>query len=302
MKEDILSANPIEVKKTYPYRIGVFSDMHVGSIFAITNNPITSHQKKLLEAWNSYIDFCNEWKINHAWIVGDLILGNDFRSRGRFTSIPFIPNQIRAVSELLIDFANKVPSLNGIYIWGGTPYHDSEDTLIEETVVDKLNSAGVKATYKGEYTILTLKYNNLKKKLFITHPTSASSRPENALGRIMSEWQEKVGQGKLPPIDMIVSAHKHEYVEVHKTSIRALQLPAWQLFTPYDSALKYFAKYQPDIGGTVITYDDHMRSHPMHYTFPSFVPESYQTEIKIVQNIKKEYIDKKHKKEIDRLR
>ena len=66
---------------------------------------------------------------------------------------------------------------------------------------------------------------------------------------------------------MIIRAHKHTFIEVHKGSIRALQLPCWQFFVPYDTAMKNYARWQPDIGGVVMLFDEELRTTVWHFLY-----------------------------------
>jgi len=279
----VIDGNPLKLTKIYPVRIGGIGDLHVGSLFAIACEgfgwELNESQKKLLEYWKEYAMECIANKITQLWIVGDLISGNDRRNHGKYNFTDNLDTQTEMAAKLIIDFVHAVKSIETVIIWGGTPYHTSEDITVEKMIVDKLRAEGINAVCEGEYSYITIKYKDFIKRIFVTHSVRGTSHPETALGMNMREWQEKVAQGKLPPVDMQVSAHKHEFVEVHKASIRAVQLPCWQLFVPYDSALKYFARYQPDIGGTIILFDDKLRTMPWHFTYPSFLPENYNLNI-----------------------
>jgi hypothetical protein len=304
MKTELIESNSITITKNYPLRIAAIADPHTGSIFSPILNPITQTQKKLNKIWDKYVNACNDpdFLPNVLFVVGDVIAGTSFKDRGKYLCIPTIDGQIDASVELITDFVKKVPSIKKVYVWGGTPYHGSIDTTVEKTFTTGLRAEQIDAKYMHEYTLFKLEHGEYKKTLLVMHPTSSSSAPETALGLLMRQCQEKIAQGKLPPLDMTITAHKHEFVEVHKSSIRALQLPAWQLFVPYDGALKNIGKYQPDIGGVIITYDDKLRSIPHHFTEPSFIPDDYQHSISVSSKIQKKEIDKKHKEEIDRLR
>jgi len=84
-------------------------------------------------------------------------------------------------------------------------------------------------------------------------------------------YQEAVTQNKLPPVDIIIRAHKHQFIEVHKPSIRALQLPCWQFAVPYEGALQNYAKWQPDIGGVIMLFDHKLRITIWHFIYPNII-------------------------------
>jgi hypothetical protein len=77
---------------------------------------------------------------------------------------------------------------------------------------------------------------------------------------------------------MIIRAHKHEFIELHKSSIRYMVLPCWQFYVPYDKAVEWYSKWQPDIGGAILLADEEMRLRPLHFVYPNIVdPEKYIT-------------------------
>lgn len=280
----IIKANPLKVERIYPYRFGTLNDIHVCSQFGLypekgwkdrygsTVMP-NGGQKYLNKQLNKYAGECKENRISALLIPGDVAIGSNSKERGKFVMNIELDEQANVAAKVITDFTKKVGSIETIMMWGGTGYHGSFDTSTEyETSKILKSDYGLEVKFFSEYSYLELEYEKYKKRIWITHTApDASMYPEQAMGKDMMLYQEAVAQGKLKPIDMIVRAHKHSFVEVHKPSIRALQLPCWQFAVPYDGVLKNFGRWQPDIGGVIMLFDEKLRSTVWHFTYPNLI-------------------------------
>jgi hypothetical protein len=275
---------PLEVKKVYPIRVGFLNDIHVGSQFGLFPEggwttgyggrlEANEGQKIIIGYLNDYAEKCNENKVNHLWIPGDLICGSNYKEAGTYVNQIELEEQKEMAARVIADFCAKVPTIERIFIWRSTGYHGSRDSSVDLSVARILKSKyGLPVEYKGEYSIIDLVYNEYRKKIFITHPTSnATMYPEQAMGKDMLLWEEAVGKGKLPHIDVIIRAHKHNFLEVHKATIRAIQLACWQFFVPYDGAMKNFARWQPDVGSVILLFDEKLRMTTFHYIYDNIL-------------------------------
>lgn len=284
MYEEIkIDGTMLNLKRNIPFRIAWINDLHVGAQQALwpmvwktklgQEIRASDGQKAILDYFlNRFAMECKENKINIVAIVGDLITGQNRKELGAYTMTTELQEQIGACTSLIGDFCDTVESVEEVWIWKGTPYHLSLDTSIEEQITNKLQARGIKTRFMGEFSILNLSYGNNEKTMFVTHPaSSAVMYPEQAMGRDMMTWQESVANGKLPKVDMIIRAHKHNFIEVHKAAIRALQLPCWQFLVPYDGALKNFSRYQPDVGGVIMMFDEKMRTTVWHFIYPNII-------------------------------
>lgn len=283
-KTEILKGNLVKVTNVYPFRIGLLSDLHVGAqhgIFPIdyvdtrSGQPyaLNEGQKVLWKYLQDYLGYLNQYKVNTLIILGDLIGGQNWIERGAYMMMTDMTIQLRACSYLIAYICKKVSTIQKVYLFKGTPYHGSKDLSAEEQVANDLKgNYGVNAEYLGEYAYLTLKYGKQKKVIWLAHPaTGASVYPETVLGRDIGHFLQAFAMGKLPKVDMIIRAHRHEYIELHKSTIRYMVLPCWQFYVPYDKAVKWFSKWQPDIGGAVLLADEKVRLRPWHYTYPNLV-------------------------------
>jgi hypothetical protein len=278
MKDElVLNGKLLKLSHDYPFRIGFISDLHVGAEHGLFpkdfsdryERPIALNggQETLWTYFNDYIDQLNKYKINTLIILGDLIAGKNYKEQGLYMMMVDLETQKDACAFLINYVCKKVPSIEKVLLFRGTPYHTSRDTSIEESIAEKLGSKyGITAKYMGEFSYITLKYGKFKKVIWLAHPaTGATVYPETVLGRDIGQFLQAHAMGKLPKVDMIIRAHRHEYMELHKSTIRYMILPCWQFYVPYDKAVKWYAKWQPDIGGAILLADNQIRLRPWHF-------------------------------------
>jgi UDP-2,3-diacylglucosamine pyrophosphatase LpxH len=289
-KNVVLNGNKVTISTTYPFRIGLISDLHIGAQHGIfppdfsdaygLGYKLNGGQIKLWEYLNQFIGKLKEFKINTLIVLGDVIAGKNVKELGTYIIGTDLKMQKDAAVEVLGYICKNVPTIQKVILLRGTPYHGARDMPVEEAVADGLTiKYKVNASYAGEYMFLDLKYNGKKKTLWLAHPaTGASVYPETTLGRDIGMFLQAYATGKLPKVDMIIRAHRHEFIELHKSSIRYMVLPCWQFYVPYDKAVEWYSKWQPDIGGAILLADDEMRLRPLHFVYPNIVdPEKYIT-------------------------
>jgi hypothetical protein len=289
-KNIVLNGKLVELRHKYPFRIGLMSDFHVGAQHGIfppdfsdtygLGYKLNGGQVKLWEYLNQFILKLNEFKVNTLILLGDIIAGKNFIEGGVYQITTDLKIQKDAAVEVLGYICKNVPTIEKVIILRGTPYHGARDMPVEEAVADSLSlKYHVNASYAGEYMFLDLKYNGYKKTLWLAHPaTGAVVYPETALGRDVNQFLQAYATGKLPKVDMIIRAHKHEFIELHKSSIRYMVLPCWQFYVPYNQAVEWYSKWQPDIGGAILLADEEMRLRPLHFVYPNITdPEKYIT-------------------------
>ena len=282
---EVVGGDLLTLTQTYPFRIGLISDLHVGArhgvhpinyVDRVTGQPYPLNNKGQKVLWKYLQDFIErmrENKVNTLVILGDIIGGQNWKERGAYMMYVDMNIQIRACAYLIAHICKKVSTIEKVLLFKGTPYHGSKDLSAEEQVANDLKANyGVNATYLGEFVYLVLRYGKYKKTLWLAHPaTGATIYPETVLGRDIGHFLQACAMGKLPPVDMIIRAHRHEFMELHKSAIRYMILPCWQFYVPYDKAVKMFAKWQPDIGGAILLADEQCRLRPWHFTYPNLV-------------------------------
>lgn len=283
-KSFIIEGEMLVLEQRYPFRIAFMNDIHVGAQHGMfpegfvgiygAKETLNGGQKILWKYLNQYIGEMNKNKVNTFFVVGDLIAGKNYKDGGSYIMNVELPQQKEACAFLIAYICEKVPTIKNVYFLRGTPYHGSQDGSIEKDIAGILAlKYDIKPKYLGEYTYLTLKYGKYKKVIWIAHPaTGATMYPEMAMGRDIGHFLQAYAMGKLPKVDMIIRAHKHEYISLHKSTIRSVILPCWQFFCPYDKAVKWYSKWQPDIGGLILLADEQVRLRPWHFTYPN-VPD-----------------------------
>ena len=284
----VLNGKLVEISQKYPFRIGLISDLHVGAQHGLLpidfcdkyglGYKMNRGQIKLWEYYNQFIKKLKEFKVNTLIVLGDVVSGKNVKELGTYIIGTDLQMQMQAAVETLGYLIKNVPTIEKVIILRGTPYHGSKDTLVEENIANKLTlNYKVNAEYGGEYLYLNLKYNGKMKTLWLAHPaTGAMVYPETSLGRDIGQFLQAQATGKLPKVDMIIRAHRHEFIELHKSSIRYMVLPCWQFYVPYDKAVEWYSKWQPDIGGAILLADEEVRLRPLHFTYPNVVdPERF---------------------------
>jgi hypothetical protein len=283
----LIKADPLKVERIYPYRFGFLNDMHVCSQYGLYPAKgwkdrygsllmPNDGQKYLIKKLKAYAQECKENRIHTLLCPGDVAIGSNPKERGKFVMNIELEEQANVAAKVVADFCEQVESIESVIFWAGTGYHGSVDMSIDNDVAKILRADyNIETSFKSEYSYIKLEYNDAEKMIWITHTANdASMYPEQAMGKDMMLYQEAVAQGKLPPVDMIIRAHHHSFIEVHKPSIRALQLPCWQFAQPYDGVLKNFGRFQPDIGSVIMLFDEKLRSTVWHFTYPNLIDPS----------------------------
>uniref|UniRef100_A0A6M3XLZ9 Calcineurin-like phosphoesterase n=1 Tax=viral metagenome TaxID=1070528 RepID=A0A6M3XLZ9_9ZZZZ len=284
-----LKGKSITLKHKYPFRFGIISDLQVGAQHGIhpaefvdvisgQPYPLNEAQKVLLGYLDNFINRLNEFKVMGLFVIGDVISGQNWYERGRYEMYVDMEIQTLACATLLTNICKRVPSLEVVILWQGTPYHGSRDTSVEQSVAGKLRNLlrGVKTKnkieviYAGEYSYIPLEFDGKKRIIWVAHHASGGFvYPAGGVERDLREFLVKIGEKRLQPIHFVIRAHKHDYIEVHKAGIRGLMLPCWQFFVPYPQAIKRYPFYQPCIGGVILLVDEELRFRPWHFTYPN---------------------------------
>lgn len=261
------------LKHKYKRVIALVSDLHVGSRYAVfperysseggndLSAMMNSGQKKILEYWNDFLRVCKDLKVDSVFLVGDATSGMNPKEFGLFMMTTDLDEQIEAAEVLL------KPLFRGrkAAVWSGTPYHEALTTNIK---VHKKIAEDLGATFMGPIANVRLKPTG--RIANVTHKSSgAVIYPETAMGRDIMLFKEAEALGYIPKIDVIIRGHRHQWNYIHKNYLHYIQLPCWQAFVPYYGALRWYARYQPDIGGAILFIDDKDRIRVWHYLYPT---------------------------------
>jgi len=287
--KNIIKGNSYKALKEYPFRMAWLSDIHAGAQYAIATRNITLPggivargnwaQQTMMDYFEAFAKEAKDNDITHLMIVGDLIAGQNRKDANRFLITTDLPTQIQIATDLICKFLRMVPTIQEVYIWKGTDYHEIYGLPAGEYIATKVQEKmKISTKYMGNYSWIELQYKDHSKKLFISHHASGGTvYPESAIARDLQGFLKAWGAERLPiKPDIIVRAHNHSFIGIHEHNIRAIQLPCWQFFVPYDNAMKRYPYWQPDIGGVITLFDHKLRTTAWPFTYPNIIdPQSY---------------------------
>lgn len=261
----------LELRHKYKRVVAFISDLHVGSKYSVfpldirdENNVNVSSlmnkgQLQLLKYWTDFLERCNKLQVDTVVLVGDAIQGLNPKEKGFGLMFPDLDLQLEATCELLAPLVKN----REFHVLSGTLYHGSKDVRVHKFIANEL-----KGDFDGNIANYNLKGTEISLNV-AHHASSAVVYPETPASRSMLFYKESVALGKLEPVDVIVRGHKHTFFHIHKNQMHWIQLPAWQVFVPYDRAVKNYARFQSDIGGVVLLVDDEDRIRVFHYLYPN---------------------------------
>lgn len=215
-------------------------------------------QKQLLESWENYVHIMrNEFKIDTVFIVGDAVAGVNIKESGLGMLTTDIDEQVDAALNLLEPLCKN----KRVGVWSGTHYHEAADFRVHKVIAEALDG-----TFFSN--ISNFKLEPTQKVANIAHHTTeAMVYWETALARDMMFYREAVSLNKLYKTNIIIRAHRHRFAELHRYDLHYLTLPAWQVFVPYEKAVRWYFRFIPDIGGAVMLLDDQERIRTMHFLY-----------------------------------
>lgn len=262
----------IRLSHDYVRSIALVSDLHVlaehglcpegfvGRQGGDRSASMNAGQRKLLEYWKDFTRIMrDEMKIDSVFIIGDAIAGINPKECGLMMMTTDINEQVEAAIKLLYPLCKN----KRVGVWSGTAYHESRDVRVHEYIAQALNG-----TFFGPIAILQIEPS--KKVVNIAHrSTEAVMYPETAIGRDIMSAKQAEALGQIPKTHAIIRGHYHHYIETHRHDMHYISLPCWQAYVPYDKAIRWYFKYQPDIGGAVMLIDDKDRLRFFHFLYPT---------------------------------
>ena len=245
--------------------IGVIGDTHVGSAFAVFPPDYTTErgnrininqgQEKIYEHWLKCTKELDKWNTDTIILIGDLIQGLHWKRAGMFNILPELQEQGRA-SEILLGPVCKNREVLGV---SGTRYHDARDIALEKGVIEAVGGKYYGYVINGDI-------RKTKRSANIMHGASgAVVYRETSASREMLFFKEAQALQKLFECDLLLRAHNHFYLHIHRNRFHYVINPCWQALVPDDYTMMNYAKWQPDIGMTIITIDSEDRINPMHF-------------------------------------
>ena len=249
----------------YKRVIAIYSDLHVGSKFAIMPKGfknregnligLNSGQEYLLEHWNYCKKICDRNDVDTILLLGDLIQGLHYKKQGEGLVLGELEDQKEASIELL------EPLCKGRTVIGvsGTDYHNSRDTKTEKQIIETLGGTYCGYVINGEIkgTHRTMNVMHGKSKSVVYRETGAS--------REMLFFKEAQSEMKLMKFDVLIRGHNHLYMHIHRRNMHYIINPCWQVLEPSDYTALWYSKWQPDLGMSLLLIDNEDRINSWHF-------------------------------------
>jgi len=200
-------------------KILVLSDLHVGSLYALSPKPETPEQRYILKEW---LEMCARVRPEYLIINGDIIEGTQRAEEGKSLQLSDVDKQIDAAVELV----NRI-NYGKLLVTYGTRYHTDEN-LNGDQVFAKVIGANAH-NYE-----LSFKPAGVDSILHFSHHVSVS----------FSSWQYRttpiakelvaalLNEKELYKYDGIIRSHAHYFVQVSFSAFGIIT-PCWQGRTPY---------------------------------------------------------------------
>jgi len=265
--------NVLQLKDSYPLRMAAVSDLHAGasragmpSIFTtkekntVRPNPV---QKIINDHWKFYWKKMDEFKAQVVLVIGDVFAGTNRRERAsELEVVKSLEDQFTMGLELLKPHVKN----RTVLVWGGTGYHESQDTRLHRRLAEELEPYANQSVYMGGVSYLELLGRKRMRRILVAHEApSAFVYTAMVMSREITFHNALTQEGKTLPVDMIIRAHLHRWIHVDEGYVHYILVPCWQGFVPYKTTIKYFGKLQPDIGGALILVDDKDRIRPWEF-------------------------------------
>lgn len=247
------------------HRYGLFPDnfeLDEGNIIKIN-----SGQRQLLEYWQNMIVKIREYKVDTVYIVGDVFAGSDPFERGIQLLTTNEDEQVRAAADLL----EPVCQGRVTRIWSGTMAHENRTVKLHRYLVRELQVRGHNCHFESFITNMRVCKEPKSRVWNIAHETTgAVVYPESAMARDRMFLMQSQALGKLPKdISMIIRAHRHKYTHIDSEGIHTVVLPCWVMWYPYKANIRYYTKFQPDIGFVLFTIDTEARQRVIPFLYPT---------------------------------
>jgi len=260
----------VKLVHEYARVIALISDLHIGSRYAVcpenweteegTNlsKMANQGQKELLKHWNNFVKTCNELNVDTIFILGDVCAGVNPKECGLHMMTTDLNEQCKGAETLLEPLCKN----RNVGVFSGSQYHESRDFRIHENIAKHLGG-------KFYGAIANIRLEPTDKIVNLAHRTTeALVYPETSLSRDIMFEKEAEALGKLYKTHAIVRGHRHSFVEIHKYDLHYVSLPCWQAFVPYEQAVRWYFKFQPDIGGVIMFVDMNGRLRFWHFLYP----------------------------------
>jgi len=241
-------------------KIALLSDLHVGSRYAVfpdtyvgkddvrLGRSISDGQLQLLEYFEDFKTRCDRENVDTVFLVGDIMHGRNYADQNRDLVTPDLDEQVEAAYELLEDLCVD----RRVGVWSGTKYHEALDTRIHSKLCDMLKSVASESRFFDKVANLRIVPTDHIANIHHGYSTAYIYKATQ-LEREARAILEASAMCKVPRIDIVIRGHWHSYLYVQVYGIHLIQLPCFCTFIPYKGSLRLYGKFQPDLGGVILT-------------------------------------------------
>ena len=251
-----------------PKTIGFLGDVHAGSWWGLWPRESLPERgyvgvRYLLDCWE---DLQRTWpkQLDLLILTGDLIEGPQRKSGGIGVFAVSDREQVEGAIELLQPFTNRAKKVIRIT---GTPYHDGHgDPLLALDYALGVDHTCQVLDLQLEGGVLNAAH----------HPMGGSTlyqgtgTDREALWSVISSGTHRTVETR-----WIVRAHRHHFLHQRSEHKDVVQLPCWQLQTPYAVKANYW-RFQPSLGAVLMSKDASSwggyRFDPTLYPLPQSAP------------------------------
>ena len=249
-------------KKTY--RVGVISDLHVGSLFALMSPEVkkgrkgrerqtvmANHIQRFL--YGRWCEMCKHMNKDGPLDVlinlGDNVDGVNYHGRGFGTWTTVIKEQVDEARNLIgmIEF-KRIIGVNG------SKYHVDNNMTADEAVVSHFTPAPKSMVeYEPEFgTEVVATIGGVR--FHLSHKVGATSTIHRATKINKEAMMAELNKEKYGKFDVLLRAHAHYYRDVGTPFNRGFICPCWKIRDDFSQSGSL--AWDPDIGYIIFTIKD----------------------------------------------
>ncbi len=234
-------------RRRSPETIAFVGDIHAGSWWGLWPRDLLPERgfvgvRYLLDCWE---DLQRRWPrtVDVLILTGDLIEGPQRKSGGHGVFAVSDREQVEGAIELLRPFAKRAERIIRIT---GTPYHDGHgDPLLALDYALGVDHCVQVLDLQLPEGVLNVAH----------HPMGGSTLYQGTQVDREGLWSTIAsGTHRTHEARWIVRAHRHHWLHQASEHKDVVQLPCWQLATPYAIKANYW-RFQPSLGACLMQHD-----------------------------------------------
>jgi hypothetical protein len=252
------------------HRVLVLNDTHVGSVWGLWPPNYESHygnvekmneiQKELYKHWKKFSKKVAKRKIKTVILLGDMVDGPGYKSRGREQMVTDMRDQVSAAGQLLYPLLKEIQPEN-VYVFSGSDYHSASQQNSERDLALDLGAEYVGlGPHDFEFDDIDINFSHGSGSSYWYRGTK--------MDKMGFSMQLSMAGPGLYNAKHIVRGHFHYEGYLHYSFQDIYISPCWQAQTDY-MRKKNPMKMIPDIGSLELTVDKgNVSPRFYHYEHP----------------------------------